>query len=140
MAKPSSPQSTSRLPRSSAAVTVSSGNKVDAWLEEQNAEGRTCACGCGRRIEVKRRHYWRGVPEYHSRCRHKAMQAKRASVTGDQYINGTQLAKRLGIGLTTLRRWVKAGKLPKPKRSISGMLLFERASTYVVRPRSTTPG
>ena len=48
-------------------------------------------------------------------------------ITGDKYINGAQLAKRLGIGASTLSRWVKAGKLPKPKKGISGMLLFERA-------------
>jgi len=56
------------------------------------------------------------------------MQGKRAALIGDKYLNGTQLAKRLGIGLTTLRRWVKAGELPKPTRSISGMLLFDRTA------------
>ena len=110
-------------------ATVSSNSRIDLWLKEEKAKGRTCACGCGRRIEVKRRHCWRGIPKFHGDCRHKAMQAKRASVTGDKYINGTQLAKQLGIGASTLSRWVKAGKLPKPKRSISGMLLFERAAT-----------
>jgi len=107
-------------------ATISSGNNVDAWLKEQNAKGLTCACGCGRRIEVKRRHYWRGVPKYHYACRAHGMQNKRASVTGEKYINGTQLAKLLGIGASTLSRWVKAGKLPKPKKGISGMLLFDR--------------
>ena len=61
-------------------------------------------------------------------CRAHGMQNKRASVTGDKYINGAQLAKQLGIGASTLSRWVKAGKLPKPKRSISGMLLFDRVT------------
>jgi len=54
------------------------------------------------------------------------MQSKRAALVGDKYLNGTQLAKRLGIGMTTLSRWVKAGKLPKPEKSISRMLLFDR--------------
>ena len=110
-------------------ATVSSGNKIDLWLQEQKAKGLTCACGCGRRIEVQRRHYWRGVPKYHYACRAKGMQNKRASITGEKYINGAQLAKQLGIGASTLSRWVKAGKLPKPKTGISGMLLFERAAT-----------
>ena len=109
-------------------ATISSGNSVDAWLKEQNAKGLTCACGCGRRIEVRRQHYWRGVPKYHYACRAHGMQNKRASITGEKYINGAQLAKQLGIGASTLSRWVKAGKLPKPKRSISGMLLFDRVT------------
>jgi len=54
------------------------------------------------------------------------MQAKRASITGDKYVNGTELARVLGIGRSTLTRWIDAGKLPKPRKSISGMLLFRR--------------
>ena len=69
------------------------------------------------------------MPKYHYACRAHGMQNKRASVTGDKYINGAQLARKLGIGASTLSRWVKAGKLPKPAKSISGMLLFERAAT-----------
>jgi len=111
-------------------ATISSDNNIDLWLKEQNAKGLTCACGCGRRIEVRRRHYWRGVPKYHHACRANGMQNKRASVAGDKYINGAQLAKRLGIGASTLSRWVKAGKLPKPERNISGMLLFSRHAIH----------
>jgi len=55
------------------------------------------------------------------------MQAKRASITGDAYINGTHLARRLGVSRSTLTRWIKTGKLPKPKKSISGMLLFKQS-------------
>jgi hypothetical protein len=31
---------------------------------------------------VKRRRYWRGVPTLHGDCRHKAMEGKRASISG----------------------------------------------------------
>jgi predicted DNA-binding transcriptional regulator AlpA len=103
-------------------------DEVDRWVKEQNAKGRKCACGCGRTVAVLRRHYWMGLPKFHGECRHKAMHAKRASVTGGKYINGTELARKLGISRTTLKRWVEAGKLPKPKKSISGMLLFKRAA------------
>jgi len=120
------PEATGEPVKLDTVATIESGNEVDAWLKEQKAKNLTCACGCGRRLEVKRRHYWRGLPEYHAHCRHKAMQAKRASVTGEKYINGAQLAKQLGIGASTLSRWVKAGKVPEPKRSVSGMLLFDR--------------
>jgi len=30
---------------------------------------------------------------------------KQASITGDKYINGTELAKQLGISRSTLSRW-----------------------------------
>jgi hypothetical protein len=49
-------------------------------------------------------------------------------IADDHCINGTQLAKRLGIGASTLSRWVKAGKQPEPEKSIAGMLLFNRAA------------
>ena len=39
---------------------------------------------------------------------------------------GQQAADRLGIVRTTLNRWISKGSLPKPRKSISGMLLFER--------------
>ena len=56
------------------------------------------------------------------------MQGERAWAAGDRYINGIQLAKRLGTGASTLTQWVKAGKLPKPEKGISGMVLFDRAA------------
>ena len=80
---------------------------------------------------MKRQHYWRGVPKYHYACRANGMQNKRASVTGNKYINGTELAKQLGIGTKTLSRSAKARKLPKPERSISGMMLFDKARAVV---------
>jgi len=85
-------------------ATIASGNQVDRWLEEQNTKAPTCACGCGRQIVVKRSHYWKGIPKLHGRCRHKGMQAKRDAMAGDEYINGTPLAKQLGIGRNTLGR------------------------------------
>ena len=57
------------------------------------------------------------------------MAGERAAVMGDDYINGTELAKKLGIGRSTLNRWVRAGKLPKPVKGISGMLMFGRSDT-----------
>jgi len=109
-------------------LDISSDNEIDRWFQEQTARNLTCACGCGRQIEVKRRHYWRGLPKYHYACRANGMQNKRASITGGKYINGTQLARHLGIGMATLRRWIKAGQLPGPETSLSRMLLFDRAS------------
>ena len=52
--------------------------------------------------------------------------ATSSSNSASGYDTGKQAAEVLGIGRTTLGRWVKAGKLPRPVKSISGMLLFER--------------
>ena len=109
-----------------ATVSIAPHNKIDDWVQEQNAERPTCVCGCGRRIEVGRRHYWRGVPRFHYACRANGMQGRRSQVAGSTHVNGTELAKRLGIGRSTLIRWIMAGKLPKPERSVSGMMLFDR--------------
>ena len=53
------------------------------------------------------------------------MQRKRADLA-EGYYTGQQAAEKLGISRTTLNRWIKCGKVPRPAKSISGMLLFER--------------
>lgn len=50
------------------------------------------------------------------------------ALEGGTYINGTDLARKFGIGRTTPGRWIRAGKLPTPERSIGGILLFERST------------
>ncbi|MBA7609941.1 hypothetical protein ES703_17144 [subsurface metagenome] len=99
-------------------------DRITAWVEE-NQDKHKCKCGCGKTIKVVRGHYWRGIPEFHSSCRHKGMQRKRAELAKGYY-TGTQAAEKLGIGRTTLGRWLGKGKLPQPKKSISGMLLFDQ--------------
>lgn len=97
--------------------------EIDAWMKEH--EGK-CICGvCGTVIPILRRHYWRGLPKFHHKC--WASQLTRGRVNPDpaKFDNGTQLAKRLGIGRTTLGRWIKDGKL-KPTRVRNGVLLFAR--------------
>jgi hypothetical protein len=46
---------------------------VAAWVAEQNALGHVCQCGCGQRIDVRRRHRKFGVPrfiaDHHQRLR-----------------------------------------------------------------------
>lgn len=32
--------------------------KIGLWVQEENAKGRVCACGCGRRIDTRRRYYY----------------------------------------------------------------------------------
>ena len=64
----------------------------------------------------------RGEPLFRQWRLLKMLQAHRFGISADE------LAERLGIGRTTLNRWIRAGKLPKPVRGILGMLLFEWAS------------
>lgn len=102
-------------------------DRITAWIEEHRATAPQCACGCGQPVEVRRRHYWMGVPEFRSECRHKGMSRKRANLA-DGFYTGQQAADRLGIGRTSLGRWLRAGRLPRPAKSISGMLLFDRGA------------
>lgn len=99
-------------------------DKTTAWVEE-NQDKHKCKCGCGKVISIRRGMYWTGIPQYHGDCRHKGMQRKRSELA-EGYYTGTQAAERLGISRTTLGRWLKKGKLPKPEKSISGMLLFNQ--------------
>jgi DNA invertase Pin-like site-specific DNA recombinase/predicted DNA-binding transcriptional regulator AlpA len=122
-----------------ATVTIPTGNQVDVWLAEHQALERFCACGCGRKLTVERRHYWRGLPRLNYDCRQKAMEGKRSALVGDKHMNGDQVARYLGIGRTTLSRWVKRGKLPKPESSISRMLLFNKAQVLKMFPRPPVP-
>ena len=92
---------------------------------EENQNKHKCKCGCGKFVNVMRLHYWKGLPEFHSSYRRKAMGRKRAKLA-EGYYTGAQAADKLGIGRTTLGRWLRKGKLPKPTKSISGMFLFDR--------------
>ncbi len=102
-------------------------DRITAWIEVQRRTARECACGCGRKVEIRRRHFWLGVPEFRSECRHKGMSRTRAQLAAG-YCTGQQAATRLGIGRTTLGRWLRSGKLPPPTKSISGMLLFDQSA------------
>jgi predicted site-specific integrase-resolvase len=48
------------------------------------------------------------------------------------------MAKKLDIGRTTLRRWIRSGKLLKPEKSISGMLLFPNNLATLAHSRNET--
>ena len=99
-------------------------DKITAWMVKNQGQ-HTCSCGCNQTIKIIRKHYWSGVPDLHSTCGHKGMQRKRQS-PAKGYYNGQQAADALGIGRTTLNRWIAKGKAPKPCKSISGTLLFSK--------------
>jgi DNA invertase Pin-like site-specific DNA recombinase len=98
---------------------------ITEWMREQEGKHR-CTCGCDKVLPIRRKHYWQGIPQFHDQCRHKGMSRKRWELAQGLY-NGSKVARLLGIGRTTLGRWLAAGKLPMPKRSISNMLLFDPA-------------
>jgi hypothetical protein len=99
-------------------------SEVDAWLRQH--EGTLYCQICGREIAVKRHHFWNGLPEYHPQCWHAEIVRRRANPAKD-LTNGQQAAKVLGIGRTTLGRWLTSGK-PKPIRKQSGVWLFRKAT------------
>jgi excisionase family DNA binding protein len=113
-------------------------DRVTEWAKRQRKH--YCICGCGKEIPVTRRHFWHGIPEYHADCRHKAMQAKRAEVTGEHYYNGQQAADRLGIGRTTLNRWIRKGKIPGPVKKVSGTLLFDKSAISLIAEMTDDDG
>ncbi|HEV2296870.1 MAG TPA: recombinase family protein [Tepidisphaeraceae bacterium] len=111
-------------------------DKITAWVEAQQ-NTKLCACGCGNSVDVRRRHFWMGVPEFRSTCRHKGMSRRRWQLAKNLY-SGQKVARLFGIGRTTVNRWIKSGKLPQPTRSISNMLLFEPAEIDALLGRRTT--
>jgi len=100
-------------------------DKITEWMREQEGKHR-CTCGCDKVLPIRRKHFWMGIPTFHDHCRHQGMSHKRWELAKGLY-NGSHVARLLGIGRTSLGRWLAAGKLPKPKRSISNMLLFDPA-------------
>lgn len=73
------------------------------WLHENQGQHR-CQCGCGEAIRLRPRHYWR-VPRYvhghqNRRGHWRVLQLRQAG-----YLTVSDVARVLGIGVTTLRRW-----------------------------------
>jgi excisionase family DNA binding protein len=68
------------------------------------------------------------------------MQAKRAELSGEHYYNGQQAADRLGIGRTTLNRWIRKGKIPGPVKKVSGTLLFDKSAISLIAEMTDDDG
>ena len=97
---------------------------ITAWLKAEQAAGHSCE-QCGKPVAVRRVHYWRGVPKIHHRCVGKVLAAKRRKAVGKDYTAG-DVCKRLGIGRSTVGRWVASGKLT-PIRYEGKVLVFAKA-------------
>ena len=98
-------------------------DRISEWVAEH--QGTRACPECGGDVPVERRHYWRGLPTHHRGCWTRVLAARRKR-PADGYYTGQQAADRLGIGRTTLGRWLKARKVPPPVATEGAVLLFDR--------------
>lgn len=100
-------------------------DRISEWVAE-NQGTRVCP-ECGQGVPVRRHHYWRGLPTHHHACWVRVL-AYRRKRPGAGYYTGQQAADRLGIGRTTLGRWLARKKIPPPVATEGAVLLFDRAA------------
>lgn len=97
--------------------------RIDAWLDENIGKHR---CGiCGEVVDVVRRHFWTGIPQFHRNC-HVGQMAKRKNPDPAKLYTGAEAARRLKVSRTEFGRWMKSGKV-RPFKRKSNVLLFRRA-------------
>ena len=99
--------------------------QIDSWLVENEGK-HTCAI-CGEKIEVTRRHYWKGIPAHHHKCWASQLTAMRSNPDPSKFYNGNQAAVILGVSRTQFGRLCKAGKVVAIERR-SNVLLFDKKS------------
>jgi excisionase family DNA binding protein len=97
--------------------------RISEWVAEH--QGTRVCPECGGPVRVERRHYWRGLPTHHHGCWVRVL-AHRRKRPGAEYYTGQQAADRLGIGRTTLGRWLRKKKIPPPVATAGAVLLFDR--------------
>ncbi len=85
----------------------------EEWAARENEKGHYCQCGCGQKITVLPRHRAStvGIPKFirgsgHWKC---DMTGFVEQLNREGYLTIGQVAKELGIGETTLRRYEKRG-------------------------------
>lgn len=99
-------------------------DKYAAFVQENQGKHRCSVCG--KPIEILRRHCWLGIPKHHHKCWARTLAARRNRRT-DGLLTGAGVARLLKVGETTIGRWRKSGKLPKPVKVERGTNLWERA-------------
>jgi hypothetical protein len=106
---------------------------VREWVDIEAARGRLCACGCGDPIRIAKRHRRAGVPTYrhghHPGGMTKDVQALRAK----GYMTSTDVAKALGIGVTTLLRLMQAAHIDVARVGGRKLRAFTRRDLGQVR-------
>lgn len=103
-------------------VVFAPHHSSDQWVIEN--EGKHFCEHCGKVIKTRREWFWMGVPKFHQRCHSRHLIARRLGPIHEAgLITASDLARKCGVGRTTIGRWIASGKLPKPKR-VNGALCF----------------
>ena len=105
------------------------------WLLEHQGKHR-CECGCGRVIDLRAWHYWRGAPRFiHGHQNTTGPRVLRIKVAG--YLASSEVARALGIGVTTLRR--REGTIYPQAARIGGIRVYHEADLERLRHRNKVP-
>jgi DNA invertase Pin-like site-specific DNA recombinase len=97
-------------------------DKVAAWMDQ---ECGTSPCElCGEPIPLLRRHFWVGKPRRHRSC-HSRELARLRNHRDDGMLSGADLARKFGVGESTIGRWEKSGRLPPPDLRERGCKLWK---------------
>ena len=97
-------------------------DQVTQWVRDRQGS-HTCPL-CNKPITILRRHFWLGIPEHHSACWSRELSRQRHE-RKDKLLTGAEVARRLGIGRTTLGRWLVSGKISQPAKREHGLLLWQ---------------
>jgi hypothetical protein len=96
---------------------------AEQWAKAEAAIPRLCGCGCGGTIQVFPRHRRRGIPQYLLGHHPAAVITEVQRLAKDGLLSASDAARRLGIGVTTLRRLEGVAYRPVPRhgnRAIRG--------------------
>ena len=106
---------------------------LSEWVEEENARGHYCQCGCERKIRVLRWHHAKGIPRFLRAHNPMAMTMETRKFRAEGYLTVADVAQQLGIGKTTLRRL--EGKLFElaPRRGTRKTRLFTAEQMQSIR-------
>ena len=111
--------------------------KVTRWLRENQGKHR-CQCGCGEEIRLLPQHHSRGIPRYrHGHQNHRGhWRVARLRQAG--FLTTSEVARALGIGVSTLIRW-EGARYPAPPR-VAGIRAYQRTDVDRLREALSTRG
>jgi hypothetical protein len=106
------------------------------WLEEHQGKHR-CECGCGEPIDIQARHRWAGIPRHRSGHQNRWGCQRVLRVRQAGYLTTSDVAKALGIGVTTVRRW--EGRQCPPAMRMSNVRAYRPEDVEQLRSSRTAP-
>jgi hypothetical protein len=80
------------------------GSPALRWLEENKGK-HCCQCGCEEPIDVHGRHRWSRIPRHRPEHQKRRGSYRTLRVKEAGYLTTSDVAKALGLGVTTVRRW-----------------------------------